>query len=236
MVSSESLSTVIHKELTPINNGELPEKEKANINIDDINEDNINTHLPKFINTTNGVGAKYLDTIIRYRAKHGGVEANLASLKRGEDALRDVESGRRLTTGILVSRGIHNLNDPRILERLTEKRDREFTNGQKKKKKVKREILKNINDVKNLRTEKPDIAKWNAKECTLYIRYKRIKSDTKNPTTIAALRARCVQFNKRKESPACSEADDSSSVEDDLSTSSAESLPLPVALDLVIEL
>lgn len=122
--------------------------------------------------------------------------------------MKEIEAGKRLTAGLLVSRGIHSLNDPSILERIRSKRDNDNLIIKKQKAKARKEKKQTIAGVKNLRMMKPDINKWNQKECSLFIRYKRIKTDTNNPTRISELRERCKLFSKRRDSPHCSEDED----------------------------
>lgn len=205
---------LLHKDIiiNVTQNNETTRIPFASLTRDDNNEQN----LPRIVNTSTGTVRVVLDTLLRYRARNGGVEQNIANINRGQDILKDIDKGKRLTVGLLVARGVHSLNDPCVYQRLKSKKRNDLRIERKNKKRLRDEKLILINAVKKLRTEKVDINKWNNKECTLFIRYKRTKEDGVNPKTVSLLRERCYDYEKRNNSPTCSDEEDAASA--DMST------------------
>lgn len=135
MVSSKQI--LLHKEVLQHAEKENAEKEKDTIQIrfTNISEDVEFTDIPMEINTSTGQAHRTLDALLRHRSRSGGTVANMVRLNHGKNVLKDMEAGRRLTAGLMVSRGMHSLNDPEILQLLLNKKDNELDAITKKKKK-----------------------------------------------------------------------------------------------------
>lgn len=193
---------LLHKDIVI----ETEAEERVSKNYIEINESL--EDLPNEVNTSNGTVKVCLDTLIRFRARTGGVEQNQVNLAKGVDTLKDVDEARRMSAGIMVANGIHCLNHPTVVGRIRTKRDKDRKMVRDKKRKVRYELTSKIEGVKKLRTDKPNIDKWNNKDCALFIRYKRRDDDPPNPKHIAELRQRCVELQQRNHSPCCSDAED----------------------------
>lgn len=192
----------------------MEEKENQNntvstaaiVDIQAIHESNI-FDIRTDINTNKGTAKTILDAIVRHRARTGGRRAIKNSMDRGKCILKEIDSSRRMTAGLLVSNGIHSLNHPSVIERVRCKKRKEKNLEERKRKKIRDENKQTFRGVRELRTNKPDMQKWNHKDCCIFIKYKREKKDGVNPKTIAELRERCISISSRT-SPHCSDAED----------------------------
>jgi hypothetical protein len=80
--------------------------------------------LPECINTSEGKAGLRLDKIIQHRARTGGIDNHRKSMIEGGNILDDLNKGRRLTSGFIVSRGIHSLNHPSLLQLIRNKKEK----------------------------------------------------------------------------------------------------------------
>jgi len=105
---------------------------------------------------------------------------------------QDILNVKRLTSGFLVSNGFFCLNE-NVCDKFNQ---RELECQEKEMARVCKawvELKKQIAAVKKIWLEKGDnIQTWNAKECKLFLQYRKIEGDVAMPTKINELRAHCA--------------------------------------------
>jgi hypothetical protein len=67
------------------------------------------------LNFNDGKAGSCLEKILQYRSRHGGIEKQRKNLDQGKSIIEEMAKGRRLTSGLLVSRGEHSLNNQSVL-------------------------------------------------------------------------------------------------------------------------
>jgi hypothetical protein len=184
---------LLHKEITDVGGEPISILNEEWIN----NGDNT---IPMSFNFTDGPAGTCFEKVLQYRDGNGGIARNQQAMQDGQSILHDLENGRRLTSGFMVARGEHSLNNPIFLQSCTEKRKNEEIAEHKKKKKQRRDLQRRISAVETLRFTKPCISEWNSKDCAIYMRYKKRKGDLAMPKSIHELRHRCSEISGR-ESP-----------------------------------
>jgi hypothetical protein len=170
--------------------------------------------VPECLNTSEGKAGSCLNTIIQHRAWNGGIDNHKRALSEGIDILKDLDKGRWLTSGFIVSRGIHSLNHTMLLQSLWNKKKREKELEKLAARKAKPELTKRISEIEHLHLTKPDMLKWGAKDCANFVQYKKEKGDLAMPKGIIQLRERCRLISGRA-SPA---PDEITLLDDDTNT------------------
>lgn len=179
------------------------------------NNSNLHSAGTSTLNLDDGKAGICLEKILQYRSRHGGIERQREKLDKGKSILEEITKGRRLTSGLLVSRGEHSLNNQSVLDCLKERNRREEKQMRKAQMKARKELRERISFIVNLRLTKPDMSKWSGKECSTYLQYKKQKGDPKMPKGVTQLRSRCTDVAHRP-SPLCSQhpSDDEQSDDD----------------------
>jgi len=142
---------LLHREL-------LKTKPKDNIaNADhpiENNNDNNNDQVAiPAVNTTQGFAAVVVDRLIHQRLLEEGRERRRALMAEGTRIQDELASGRRLTSGLLVSNDMHLLGDhvrDMVQQKETDRQEKEKA----KKQKEHDELLKRIRGIKEIRLSK----------------------------------------------------------------------------------
>ena len=95
------------------------------------------------VNTTNGMGARVLDTIIQQRLCTNGVkEAQKKRRDDGKNIQERLKEARRITSGVLNAMDIANLDHPDLIQFLEDKKMAEDN-------KLKADVKKKSNNSRN---------------------------------------------------------------------------------------
>ena len=73
------------------------------------------------INTKKGIADTCIDKIIIHRMRNGGIEAYQKRLEECADIVKNLKGARKVTAGVLMSNGIHSLNDPALVAHIRDK-------------------------------------------------------------------------------------------------------------------
>ena len=85
------------------------------------------------INTKTGFAGTCIDKIISHRMQNGGIITHQKRLEEGADNGKNLKEARKVTAGVLVSNGIHSLNDPALVAHIRNKKRVEGEAGKKKR-------------------------------------------------------------------------------------------------------
>ena len=110
---------------------------------------------------------------------------------------------RRVTAGVLVSNGIHSLDDPALVAHTRDKKRVEEEAGKGKSTTARNCLQIFISKVAQTQTkmgrgEDDAFAKWTTTELLTYLQYKKIPEDGAMPTLLADTRNRCRSIMERK--------------------------------------
>jgi hypothetical protein len=188
--------------------------------IEQFTDDSTSNMNPTNLNVSDGTAGSCFDRILKYRSRNDGILRQRENIHHGKSITEALESGRRLTSGLIVARGHHSLNNCDLLHGIRKRKRKQDRKARRLDRKVRNELIKRSADVIALRLSKPDISKWSRADCTLYIQYKKQKGDLAMPKSIIDLRSRCNEIDRRK-SPTCtpcqpSDDDGSDDSDDDL--------------------
>ena len=70
---------------------------------------------PSLLNTTTGKAADVMDTLIQHRIRHGGIEERARKLKEGDEVRASFDQAKAVSSGVMVSNGVYNLDNPELL-------------------------------------------------------------------------------------------------------------------------
>jgi len=118
-------------------------------------------------------------------------------LQEGTRIEHEMQNAKRLTSGIMVANGQFCVNKVRdiINKRDMDRQEKEMARARK----ARRELKKQRAAIKKIRLEKGDnIKTWNAKECKIFLQYKKVEGDSAMPSKIDDLRARCELIAHRR--------------------------------------
>ena len=74
------------------------------------------------LNRENGFAGTCIDKIISHQMRNGGIEAHQKRLEESADIGNNLMEAGKGTTGVLVSNGIHSLNDPALVAHIRDKK------------------------------------------------------------------------------------------------------------------
>lgn len=191
---------LLHKEIQSTSNTNF-EMVSAGDNVE--NSTATNNLLSMNLNTTDGLAGSSFQKLLQNHARNGGVQRHRQLLQDGTRIVDVIEQGKRLSSGLLIANGEHNLNVTTNLQALRKRKQKAINLSNKAARKARKELQQRITDVAQLRQSKPAIEKWTNKECSQFIQYKKQKNDTAKPKTILELRLRCAEIKGRC-SPTCS--------------------------------
>jgi len=77
---------------------------------------------PSLLNTTTGKAADVMDTLIQHRIRHGGIEERARKLKEGDEVRASFDRAKAVSSGVMVSNGVYNLDHPELLGFLIQKK------------------------------------------------------------------------------------------------------------------
>ena len=180
---------------------------------------NIKNNLPLILNTSDGVSGMCFQKLVQHCLKHGGIDRNRENLEKGESIRETFAAAKRISSGIMVRRGIHEVNEPNIASVIKGNQIKIKEQQDDLMRRRRKEIKERIDTITKLRLTKPCVSEWNQKECGAFIQYKKRKGDSKMPKSLKDLRARCVIIEGRS-SPDCSvhDSDESDDDNDDIQT------------------
>ena len=96
------------------------------------------------LNIHEGMVGKCLDRMITERARSSGAKRTADKRKRkGETVVANLKETKRLSSGVLVSHGIHSLNDPHFLEVYNNRGKESLIRQSKQRMQRKRDLIKN---------------------------------------------------------------------------------------------
>ena len=122
--------------------------------------------------------------------QNGGIEARQKRLEEVIDIVKNLKEARKVTAGVLVSNGIHSLNDPALVAHIRDKKRVEEEAG-KEKANMDRNCLQDlISKVAQTRTkrgrgEDDAFAKWTTTELSTYLQYNKLSEDGAMLTLVA---------------------------------------------------
>ena len=128
--------------------------------------------------------------------QNGGIEARQKRLEEVIDIVKNLKEARKVTAGVLVSNGIHSLNDPSPVAHIFDKKRFEEEAG-KDKATTDRNCLQDlISKVAQTRTKRgrgeDDVfVKWTTTELSTYLKYKKLPEHGAMPTKVSDKRSRC---------------------------------------------
>ena len=155
------------------------------------------------INTETRFAGTCIDKMISHQMRNGGIEAHQKRLEESADIGNNLMEAGKGTTGVLVSNGIHSLNDPALVAHIRDKKRVEEEAG-KEKANMDRNCLQDlISKVAQTRTkrgrgEDDAFAKWTTTELSTYLQYKKLPEYGAMPTWVADKRNRCRSIMERK--------------------------------------
>ena len=134
------------------------------------------------INLDNEVASKVMTKIVSEFMKRNGVKKRMENLKKGDLIKKRFESSRALTSGTLVSHGMHNLNDTRIINHIKFRKEEKLRKARNRTARNKVNLERRINKVQAIRKEKGNhFSEYSNEELKAYIQYKKRKGDPGMP-------------------------------------------------------
>jgi hypothetical protein len=170
--------------------------------------DEVANTVPLLLNCTEGISGMCFQKMLQHYMRNGGIDQNQENLRRGESIQETFLKAKRMSSSVMIRRGVHEINDSDVVALIKGNRDRMKEIELRSARKKRNELRSRIELVNQLRLTKP-MEEWNMKDCKDYIQYKKQKGDPKMPNTLPLLKARCFDFQSRA-SPDCSmhESDD----------------------------
>jgi hypothetical protein len=184
------------------------ETSRQNENSAEVN-DGIENMIPLLLNTTDGVSGMCFQMLLQHCMRNGGIERNQDNLRRGESMQETYLKAKRMSSTVMIRRGVHEINDAEVVDLIKGNRDKLKEREVRAVRKKRNQLRTRIEAINRLRLTIPDIAEWNLKDFKEFIQYKKQKGDPKMPNTLTLLKARCLAIQGRS-SPDCSlhESDD----------------------------
>ena len=163
---------------------------------------------PSLLNTTTGKAADVMDTLIQHRIRHGGMEERARKLKEGDEVRASFDRAKAVSSGVMVSNGVYNLDHPELLGFLIQKKANDEQEVFRKHRKKRSDLQERISKISCIRKrkgygERDSFISWNNDEMKTYLQYKKVKTDTAMPKKEADIRARIATIMHRA-SPSCS--------------------------------
>ena len=147
------------------------------------------------LNFETGLSAKILDRIIQHGMRTGGIEKRRQKLAEGQSIASAVADGRKLTSGFLVSNGSHSLTSKDLIDAIRLNMEKKKTEKIERNRTLRQELKKRSSIVAGLDRKKMD--NWSAKDCKIFLQWKKTTDDPAMPTGIVPLRARCKEWVNR---------------------------------------
>ena len=156
------------------------------------------------LNVEVGLAGSVLDRLIRERSRSDGAKKAAEKRKLTSDAVADnIKKSQRLTSGVLVKNAVHSLDDARFLEPFRKRKIENEVKEEEKKMKRKAKSSKLFAGVRAIREkygmDKTHLfATCNAKECSFYLQYKKLKTDGAMPKGLTEKRQLCKEWMGRR--------------------------------------
>ena len=155
------------------------------------------------LNVEEGLAGSILDRLLWERSRSDGAKKAAEKRKLTSDTISEnIKKSQRLTSGILANNAVHSLDDPRFLEPFRQRRIENDIKEEDKKTKRKAKASKLLSGVKAIRNkygmDKTHLfATCNAKECAVYLQYKKLKTDGAMPKGLEERRQLCKEWLQR---------------------------------------
>jgi hypothetical protein len=101
-------------------------------------------NLPELLSSALGVSGDTFGKIVQHVLINGGIERNKENLARGENIQDNLQNAKRLTSGVMVKHGVHEVNNPTVQMLIKDNRDR-ANFAEKKSLKKKRKSMQSSN-------------------------------------------------------------------------------------------
>jgi hypothetical protein len=108
---------------------------------------------PPELNLQSGLSSVVVDRLCQQRERNGGIARRQHRLEDGTEAIASLEDAKRITSGLLVSNGIHSLNNPMVQERIRVKQQEAVDGLATGVRKKRRDLLDRIDKVRVNREE-----------------------------------------------------------------------------------
>jgi len=142
------------------------------------------------VNITEGFAGTVVDRLVQHRLRNDGRERRSQMLQAGTRIEHEMQNAKRLTSGIMVANGQFCVNKVRdiINKRDMDHHEKEMARARK----AWHELKKQVAAIKKIWFEKGDnIKTWNAKECKIFLQYKKVEGDSAMPSKIDDLSVHC---------------------------------------------
>jgi hypothetical protein len=155
------------------------------------------------LNVDEGFAGSILDRLLRERSRSDGAMKAAEKRKLTSNAISEnIKKSQRLTSGVLAKNAVHSLDDPRFLEPFRQRKLEHEVKEEEKTTKRKAKASKLFIGVRELRekhgTDNTHLfATCNAKECGIYLQYKKSKNDGAMPKGLSERRQLCREWIKR---------------------------------------
>jgi hypothetical protein len=167
------------------------------------------------LNLQTGAASSVLDKLLQDRMRNGGIEERKRKLEEGSNALNAMKQAKKLSSGVMVSQGIHSLDNLDLLEAIRVRKSNKDAKELESKQKTKDELATRIEKMKDVRARKGNsFERYTAPELKTYLQYKKHKGDPAMPTAVALLRQRCEEVQGRT-SPCPSDIEDATDNDED---------------------
>ena len=156
------------------------------------------------LNVEVGLAGSVLDRLIRERSRSDGAKKVAEKRKLTSDAIADnIKKSQQLTSGVLVKNAVHSLDSARFLEPFRQQKIENEEKEEDKKTKRKAKASKLFVGVRALRAKygmdnSHLFATCNAKECSFYLQYKKLKTDGSIPKGLTEKRQLCKEWMGRQ--------------------------------------
>ena len=152
--------------------------------------------------------------------RNGGIKARQKRLEEGADIAKNLSEARKVTAGVLVSNGIHALDNPALVAHIHKKKQVQEEAATEKEATDRNRLIGLISKVAQTRTKKGTgeenaFAKWTTNECSIYLQYKKQPDDAAMPSKVKDLRSRCRSIMERNSPSVSPHASDAENVTDE---------------------
>lgn len=147
-----------------------------------ITEENVITSVSESINFNNIFSQRIIDRIVSCKIREDGIMRRQKKLLEGNLLKERLKEGRSLTSGVLVSHGLHALHDKRVLQHVRRNLEQKEMAAIQKRNEKKKKIFKRKLEVDELRQRKGnDLSQYTQTELKTFVQYKRLPTDPKLP-------------------------------------------------------
>jgi len=146
--------------------------------------------------------------MITERLRQDSRQQRSAMRQDGKRIQEELNSGRQLTSGLLIANGVYCLNE--TVRNMAQQKEMEHQDKERaKRQKDCQELMKRRQAMNALRASKGNtFSLYNSKECKLYLQYKKHDNDTTMPIQVDELHSRCQAILHRSSPPASPHASD----------------------------